>query len=278
MRLVVIGLGLIGGSIALALRDRRPDAHVVCVDLELVIASARAAAVADELIDTRDAAAVAQALSACDLAVLATPVRAIEALLPGVLAQASAVTDCGSTKRSIIAAAAATGLAGRFVGGHPMAGVPEGGLEHARPDLFVGRSWLICPEGSSAEARSRVDELVRHTGACAVAMSAREHDRAVALTSHLPQILASALIVLAEDSGARVAAGPAFESATRVAGGPEAMWQDIFETNADEVASALRGLAELLDQARGGLAQAGPEGPNAAAALELLRRARAARM
>jgi prephenate dehydrogenase len=277
MRLVVIGLGLIGGSIALAVRDRRRDAHVVGVDLEPVIASARAAALADKLIDTRDSVAVARALSGCDLAVLATPVRAIEALLPGVLAEAPAATDCGSTKRSVMAAAAATGLAQRFVGGHPMAGVPEGGLEHARTDLFVGRSWLVCPEGSSAEVRSRVDELVSLTGACVIAMSAAEHDRAVALTSHLPQILASALVVLAEDSGARVAAGPAFESATRVAGGPEAMWQDIFETNADEVASALRGLAGLLDQARAGLAQAGPDGPNAAAALDLLRRARAAR-
>jgi prephenate dehydrogenase len=113
-------------------------------------------------------------------------------------------------------------------------------------------------------------ELVVAVGAIPVELSPEEHDHAIALTSHVPQLLASALLSLAAESGADVAAGPAFIGATRVAGGPEIMWRDIFETNGDEVASALAALSARLDAVGRSLPDVGP-------ALELLRDARARR-
>jgi prephenate dehydrogenase len=152
-----------------------------------------------------------------------------------------------------------------------MAGAPEGGIEHARAGLFRERRWLICPEGSDLDAVGAVEELVRRLGAEPVRLDASAHDRAVALTSHATQLVASALASVALEAGADVAAGPAFEGATRVAGGPAEMWGDILGTNAHDVADALAALGRELETVRVGLAQPVPD---IRAALALLGRAR----
>lgn len=274
VRLTVVGFGLIGGSLALAAKARGLSAHVCAVDRSDVIATQTARSAADETCDANDEGGVRRALGDADLVVVATPVGAIEAMIGEILEVARVVTDCGSTKRAIVSRAQRSARRSRFVPGHPMAGLPFGGIERARPDLFVGRPWLLSPDGADADAVELVEGLIVAVGAEPHHLSIEEHDRAVALTSHLPQLIASALSVLAEKRGAAVAAGPAFESATRVAGGGEAMWRDILATNADEVSAVIDALCAELEQVTRGLRR---EPPDVGAALHLLERARVLR-
>src|SRR5690606_27388801 len=134
--------------------------------------------------------------------------------------------------------------------------------------------WILCPETSSPDALERVTELARAVGAEPVLLTAEDHDRSVALTSHVPQLVASTLAVLVAEAGADAAAGPGFASATRVAGGAENMWRDIFISNGDAVAEALHKLGDQLSVAAAALAQ---KPPDPAPALSLLAGARALR-
>jgi len=270
---VVFGLGLIGGSLAAAIRERALGT-VIAVDRAEVLQSERAAAIAERRVDLADEAAVSAALRGAGVVVLATPVSSILALLPAAVAAGAVVTDCGSTKRAIARNAAAQARGARFVPGHPMAGAPVGGLANARSDLFAGRRWILCPERSDEDAVGVVERLARDVGAQVVRMSAVEHDRAVAMTSHVPQILASALAVLGARRSALAGAGPAFLDATERAGGSEAMWRDVFATNADEVAAALWDLTQEIELVAAGLGR--PE-PDLEPVLHLLGRARSQR-
>jgi prephenate dehydrogenase len=274
LRLVIVGFGLIGGSLALASRRRGLARHVVGIDRPAVLAAQPARAIADELIDAGAPERVNNALRQADLVVLATPVAAIEASMTAVLEVAALVTDCGSTKRRIVRAAERSSRRPHFVAGHPMAGRPQSGVAAAVADLFEGRPWILCPEGSAREAVDIVARLAAGVGARVHELDAAEHDRVVSLTSHVPQLLASVLAVLATERNAWVAAGPAFDSATRVAGGPEEIWRDIFATNADEVAATLREISSRLDDVASSL-----EAPAAdvRAVLHLLELARLAR-
>jgi prephenate dehydrogenase len=270
-RLAIFGFGLIGASIAAALRKAAPGIAVTAIDLPNALASAEVLALTDEQIDSADRERVQRALGVADLCVLAAPVSVIRAELPALLESAQVVTDCGSTKRSICAAVSGLPRARRFVPGHPMAGGPEGGAALARADLFQQQTWLLCPENCDPDALARVEQLVALVGAKSVHLSLEAHDRAVAFTSHAPQLLASALTVMANRADALLAVGPAYRAITRSAGGAEVMWRDIFEANADEISSALRQLASELEGAARGLA-ASP--PDLAAALSLLAEAR----
>ncbi|HYQ15529.1 MAG TPA: prephenate dehydrogenase/arogenate dehydrogenase family protein [Polyangiaceae bacterium] len=272
-RIAIVGFGLIGGSISLALR-RGGGVHVTAIDRAPVLERAAAQNAADEHLPLEQADALKAALERSDLTVLAVPVSTIVRLIPWALSHASVVTDCGSTKREIAHAANEQARGAQFVPGHPMAGLPDGGIENARGDLFEGRSWIICPEQASPAARQAVTEMITLTGAHLVEMSPEAHDRAVAITSHLPQLLASTLFTLAEDQNARIAMGPAFERATRGAGGLESMWTDIFETNADEVARAAEAVSQELAKVAASLRRSPPD---LQAALAVLSRARARR-
>jgi prephenate dehydrogenase len=274
VRLAVVGFGLIGGSVAFAARSRGIASHVVGIDRADVLATPQARAAANDVVDVADERGAREAMRGADLVVIATPVGAIEAMIGELLDVTAVATDCGSTKRAIAGSAARSPRRSRFVPGHPMAGLPQGGIERARADLFEGRSWLICPEHSDADALAVVEDLIRGVGANPMRISAEEHDRAVALTSHVPQVLASVLAVLSENRGAGFAAGPAFESATRVAGGGESMWRDILATNADEVSAVIDVLSGELEVISRALRRQPPElGP----ALRLLERARGLR-
>jgi prephenate dehydrogenase len=272
-RIAIVGFGLIGGSLSLALR-RSGGIHVTAIDRAPVLERAAARRAADEHLPLEQADALKTALERSDITVLAVPVSTIIRLIPWSLSHARVVTDCGSTKREIAQTASEQARAESFVPGHPMAGLPDGGIENARGDLFEGRSWIICSEQANAEARERVTEMITLTGAQLVELSPEAHDRAVAITSHLPQLLASTLFTLAEDQQARVAMGPAFERATRGAGGLESMWTDIFETNADEVARAAEAVSQELTKVAAGLRRSPPD---LQAALTVLARARTRR-
>ncbi|MEI9937005.1 MAG: prephenate dehydrogenase/arogenate dehydrogenase family protein [Pseudomonadota bacterium] len=273
-RLAIFGFGLIGASIAAAVRKAAPAIELIGIDLPGVIAAPEARALTDEQIDSTDSAQVRSAAGVADLCVLAAPVSVIRAQLPGLLESAQVITDCGSTKRSICAAVSGLPRAGRFVPGHPMAGGPEGGAALARADLFQQQTWLLCPENSDRDALARVERLLELVGAKSVHLSPDAHDRAVAYTSHAPQLMASALSVLASGAGALPAAGPAYRATTRSAGGAESMWGDVFAANADQISVVLRQLATELVSVAHGL-EASP--PDLTAALLLLARARSAR-
>ncbi len=273
-RLAIVGVGLIGGSVALAARRAGVTSHIVGIDCLANapdVADVAGARVVDAWVDIDDDARVEEALSESDLTVLAMPVGVIASFLPRALAAGSVVTDCGSTKRALVERAGSLEGRERFIAGHPMAGRPQGGLANASADLFAGRRWLLCPEGAAPHVVSRVQAWVRALGAEPVLLAADAHDHAVALTSHVPQLVASALATLGAEQGASVAAGPAFASMTRVAGGAAAMWKDIFESNADAVSAELRRLGAELDRVASGLEQGRPD-----EALELLARARRA--
>jgi prephenate dehydrogenase len=271
MKVTVVGLGLLGGSFALGVRELEPTAEITAVDLPEVWDRPAARRAAHAFVPVTDSAGFDAAVGAADLTLLAAPVQRIIAFLPRVLVRAKLVTDCGSTKRAIVAAAEMSPRRGRFVPGHPMAGAPEGGIDLAQPGLFRGRRWLLCPAGSDPDAASSVEELIRRLGAEPCRLDVVAHDRAVALTSHATQLLASALAAVALESGAEPAAGPAFESATRVAGGPPEMWGDILETNADLIEQALSALGTEIEAVRAGLARPIPD---TTAALAVLARAR----
>ncbi len=273
-QIAIFGFGLVGASIAAALREAAPETEIIALDLPHVLASPAVRALAHAFIDSADHAQLRAAAGSADLCVLAAPVAVIRASLPTFIEAGQVVTDCGSSKRSIYASVANAPRARRFVPGHPMAGGPGGGAELARADLFRDQTWLLCPENSDEDAVSRVVALVELLGAKSVRMSLEEHDRALAYTSHAPQLVASALAVLADGAGAVPGAGPAYRAMTRSAGGAASMWRDIFESNADQISVVLHELGLELQTAAAGLA-ASPV--DAGAALALLARARAAR-
>lgn len=237
-KVTVIGAGLIGGSICLAARRQHLTDALICVDLHPPPADAQR--FCDRWVNSGDQEVVLSELRESSLVFLCTPVRTVMAqLIPILDATNCPVTDCGSTKLAIESSAQEHPQASRFVPGHPMAGHPEGGLPHATERLFDGRRWILCPDKSDPGAVARVRTFVEALGAEVAELDAALHDRSVALTSHLPQVVASALSVRAHARAAPPAAGPGFASATRVAGGAASMWRDIFETNAGPIGDAL---------------------------------------
>ncbi len=244
-RVVVVGLGLIGGSIAQGLK--RAGATVIGFDVRPL--EAQYSDWVSEFGGT-DHRQLAAAAAEADLVVLALPVSGIESTLRHVH-RAAAVTDCGSTKRSIMSAAAQSPVALHFVGGHPMAGHPIGGRRHASPDLFRDRRWVVCEGLAEARAVARVRGALEALGAVPVALSPQAHDEAMAWVSHVPHILANALDARAHRHSA--VAGPSYASSTRVAGGPPAVWRDIFAANADQLATALRTLSDDMEKIADGL-------------------------
>jgi prephenate dehydrogenase len=251
----IVGLGLIGGSIALAARQIWPSALVIAVDNKDVLETAMRMHAIDVAAD--DLIVLAEA----DIVILAAPVKQNLALLEELDAnvrQAALVTDTGSTKRDIVAAARALPPRFTFVGGHPLAGAARGGLEHARPDLFNGRPWLLTPRGDGAGAAlDKLTAFIQALGAEPRIMAADAHDRLLAFLSHLPQLTASALMQVVGEAVGKddlALAGRGLADTTRLASSPPDIWRDITATNADEIGPALDALIALLQELRRDLA------------------------
>ncbi len=244
-QLTIVGAGLIGGSLALAARQKGAASRIVAIDR--AHSHPRSQGIFDEWIQGDDHKKAEKWLASSDLTILCVPVGTIIDLLPDVLkATTGLVTDCGSTKQSIVHSVAAHPLRNRFIPGHPMAGRPLGGLENAQGDLFCGQRWILCPQQNSIQDLVLLKNFIGQVGAEVLELSAQDHDRSVAITSHVPQIIASLLAVLAEKNDALKAAGPGFASTTRVAGGAESMWHDIFETNGQSIGSTLIEVGEIM--------------------------------
>jgi prephenate dehydrogenase len=246
----IVGLGLIGGSIALGVRERWPESRVFGVDSEAVLAHALGAGAIERGFD-----AVA-ALPDTSLIVLAAPVRQNIELLREIK-QPAIATDVSGTKREIVSAARALSPGITFVGGHPLGGGERGGFAFARPDLFAGRPWIFTPDGDdSGAAVERLSRFVTGLGARPCILSAEEHDRVMAYVSHLPQLAASALMeavgAAAGIEGLRMA-GRGLVDTTRLASSPADVWRDICLTNPDALGDALDCLIARLTQLRGDL-------------------------
>jgi prephenate dehydrogenase len=243
----IVGLGLIGGSIALAAREIWPKSLVVGVDTKDVLETAMRLHAIDVAADDM------VVLAEVDVVILAAPVRQnIERLadLDDAVRTPAIVTDVGSTKRAMVDAASALPPRFTFVGGHPLGGAAKGGLENARPDLFRGRPWLLTPAGErAAVAVEKLSAFATALGAEPHIMRADAHDHLLAFLSHLPQLTVSALMdvvgrELKEDGLAL--AGRGLIDTTRLASSPADIWQDITATSADEIAGALDALIARL--------------------------------
>ena len=269
-RVVLVGLGLVGGSIGRALRHVLPELELVGVDDEAVVFSELGRQLLTSAVATESRADATQLALDADLVVLAMPVGEISRQVTDWLRSGVPVTDCGSTKRVIVESAQSSPNRDWFVPGHPMAGRERGGLASSSVDLFRGRRWVVCPEGVREAALIATHKLVDLLGAIWTEMTPNEHDAAVALTSHVPQVLASWLAAAA-DERIRAAAGPAFLDMTRVAGGSEAMWKDIFSTNGDAIAKVVSSITRDLE---GILRQLQSASPRTDLVLELLAKAR----
>ena len=244
----IAGLGLIGTSVALAARRAWPRARLTGIDRPEALGSSRLSSAFDGL--GTDASAFADV----DVVVLAMPVAAIIAELPRIAAACrpdAVITDTGSTKRAILAAGAGIPT---FVGGHPMAGAERGGPDLARADLFDDRTWWIVP--GDQKATTEVRRFTEALGATPCEIEADRHDALMAALSHVPQVVASALLArvgAAAGADGLTYAGAGLFDTTRLASGSAEMWASVLATNSDEVAPLLRALAADLQQIAGAL-------------------------
>ncbi len=237
-RVAIIGTGLIGASVGLALKeqgwntigwDPSPEA--------LERAEERHAA--DSI-----AASVSEAIEGVDLVLLAGPLEANLATLRGLKTEAL-VTDVTSVKVPLVSAAP-PGI--RFVGGHPMAGREHAGPEAASPALFRGAPWVICNDGASANDVEQLASIVASIGANPVVMPAERHDEVVASVSHLPHLLAVALVnIISENPDAEELVAGSFRDLTRVASAESTWWPEVLTTNAHAVTRAIDDLVAYLE-------------------------------
>ena len=249
----IVGLGVIGGSLAGALRKyevserisgiTRSDAYLRAQEMKLIDKGYPI----DEL---------EKAVKDSDLVILAVPIRKICAFMPEILPivkKGCIITDAGSTKHVVIEVANTYGSEGKyFVGGHPMTGSEKTGFEAANPDLFRNRPYAVVRgDKTPDEVTARIVEMVIKIGAKPIQLDAVTHDRIVAGVSHLPQVLATALMNVIggeneNDDRYFLMSGPAFREMTRIAGSSFSIWDDIFVSNRRNITTVLQNFVEEL--------------------------------
>ena len=252
-RVAVVGTGLIGGSVGLALSALGYD--VAGYDRD----DARLSRAKELGAITEAAASLDDAVAGAELVIVAIPVGGIAAAVVAALdAGAAVVTDVGSVKKSVVAEVERQrpDASARFVGGHPMAGSEQDGVDGADASLFVGATWTLTPTANTDErAYTAVLRVIRELGADVVSVAPDHHDELVAFVSHVPQLAASTLMDVAttneEDRRTlmRLAAG-GFRDMTRIAAGHPAIWPDILTTNREAVLSALDAYLAALSRVR----------------------------
>jgi prephenate dehydrogenase len=249
VRIAVLGVGLVGGSIGLAAKENVEDAEVVGFGRD----PARLARAVEQGAVDHAAGSLEEAVAGADLCFACAPVGALPELVESALAEAgpdTIVTDVGSTKGDLLRKLDDP----RFVGGHPIAGAETAGVEHARADLFQGAVWYLTPlPHSSGLLYERLHRFVVDVGALPVAVDADTHDRLVAVFSHLPHVLANVLASqaaerLSEHGDALRQVGPSFRDMTRVAGANTAMWSDIYRSNRMAIVEEIRRYRAELEE------------------------------
>ena len=251
-RLAVIGVGLMGGSLALAARHLAGVEQVAGYDVDPgALEQALAAGVITEAHgNARDAAAGA------DLVVISTPVRGIPALIEECLTadpRPRVISDMGSTKTAVLAGLSPEGRR-RFVGGHPICGAERAGVRYARAELFDGATYFLCGTADgSPEAYELLHTFVARIGARPVAIGVDAHDRIMALVSHVPHVLANIIMTAvgeyeADGRRALFSVGPSFNDLTRVAGANPRMWRDIYLENREALVTSLEAVRNEIDE------------------------------
>src|ERR1051326_2428619 len=248
-RVTIFGVGLIGGSLALALKRAYPEIQIAGVDKPDVLERASHLRIIDRVFGSHQNH---PAGADSDLIVLATPVGEILRLLDQFTRNQRLVLDVGSTKLTICRKAERLGVP--FIGGHPMAGLEQSGPEAASADLFREAPFFLCPvQSTPAGAVDEIQAMVRAIHAVPRVIRPEEHDRLVAQISHLPQIVST---LLADQTAAHnELAGPGLRSMTRLAGSPFHIWRDIFKTSGalpQEVQAFIERLQRILDSMEGG--------------------------
>src|SRR3954468_21510884 len=245
VRIAVLGVGLIGGSIGLAAKSRAGAQVIGWGPRQQTLDAAKEIGAIDEIATTvEEAANEADAVFAC------APVELLPDLIEQALAAANkdtVVTDAGSTKRALVEQIQDE----RFVGGHPIAGAETAGVENARADLFDGAAWYLTPrENTSGILFERLHRLIVMLGARPSAIDAATHDRMLAAVSHLPHVLANVLVTQAASTVTEgeplPRTGPSFRDMTRVAGANTDIWTGIYVTNRDAIATQIDGVIERL--------------------------------
>ena len=252
-KISIIGVGLIGGSLGLALKGKKPNFKIVGIDKQKIIEKAIARGAIDEGTVNPE-----EGIKEADIVIIATPVKTILDLLPKIspfLKKGCLVTDTGSTKGQIV------GRANQvlskdvfFVGGHPMAGSEKCGIEEANPHLFRNRTYILTPDKkSNLIAIDKIFSLIKMIGANRLVLDPFEHDRIVGAVSHLPQIIAVSLINSISELALRGnntnyfrAIGEGFKDMTRIASSPYKIWEDICVTNQENILKMIQEFRSYL--------------------------------
>lgn len=256
-----IGLGLIGGSIAKAVRASMPHARIVAFDANPgSLALAKEEQIADDIFSKPDSEAFL-ALGNCEFIFLCAPVSAndknLELIIPH-LSEGSLLTDVGSVKNTIHGVIDALGLSHRFIGGHPMAGSEKSGYENANEKILENAYYILTPgKGVPKERVEALKELVLKMRAIPLVLEAAQHDYITAAISHLPHIIAASLVNLVHDEDSEglmkmIAAG-GFKDITRIASSSPVMWQSICLTNTENIIQLLNDYIQSLETIRGRL-------------------------
>ncbi len=251
----IVGVGLIGGSFGLALKQAGFAGRVLGVSSAPAVRAALDRGAIDE------SATLAEAAARADLIYLAQPIgRILDTLrhLDPLVRPGALVTDAGSTKMEIVATAGEHLTRCQFLGGHPMAGKEKRGVEEAEADLFSGRTYVLTPEEPEELETPAVREFVAwiaRIGARLAVLDAAEHDRVVSLTSHLPQLASTALAATVAECGCEhlEVAGPGLADSTRLALSSYELWRDILATNTSHIERALTAYIAKLEYVRDNL-------------------------
>jgi len=255
--IAIVGVGLIGGSFARAMREAGFRGRILGVSSPSTVAKAKRLKIIDEALP------LDQAASQADLVYLSQPIRQILDIFPklnGCVSPDALVTDAGSTKVRIVRTASEHLTRARFLGGHPMAGKESRGVEESDPDLFHGRTWVLTPTTLTDLETPLAREFIgwiRRIGSRTLVLSTEQHDQLVAFTSHLPQLASTALAATLSErpdqDNLQQTAGPGLLDTTRLAASPYDVWADILATNPDQILDALSRYIEHLEGLRSAL-------------------------
>ena len=252
-KITIIGVGLIGGSFGLALKEKNPNFKIVGIDKQKIIEKAIARGAIDE-----GTISLEEGIKEADVVIIATPVKTILNLLPQInpfLKKGCLVTDTGSTKQQIIQKAnKVLSKDVFFIGGHPMAGSEKYGIDSADSHLFHNKTYILTPiHKSNLVALEKISLLIKMIGAKKLILDPLEHDRIVSAVSHLPQIIAVSLINAIAELALRgnnnnyfKAIGEGFKDMTRIASSPYKMWEDICDTNQENILEMIQEFRNYL--------------------------------
>jgi len=253
-KITIIGVGLIGGSLGLALKEKNPNFKITGIDKQEIIVKAIARGAIDE-----GRVNLEEGIKEADIVIIATPVKTILNILTQInpfLKKGCLVTDTGSTKQQIVQKANEV-LSKEifFVGGHPMAGSEKYGIESADPYLFHNKNYILTPvHKSNLGALEKISSLLKVVGAKKLILDSLEHDRIVSAVSHLPQIIAVSLINAIGELALRgnnnnyfKAVGEGFKDMTRIASSSYKMWEDICDTNQENILEMIKEFKNYLE-------------------------------